>query len=233
MTKATGDKVHVCCITVWHQVPSSVASDLEHQCNEWRQGNLSQEERELAESLTTKVAAERAMLSSLLHQLPALGGFEREEVDEQILQCEEKIALYNDLLKPVRMNAAAKVEGLTEGQGMWIPRCYGLLGRDGSYQTVWREWLRAVAVPWVLGEVAVETIDPHGGRFLPLERYIVNLCGEVPLPIQGKNQVEIAVRELRYMMTSSIELTIDFMRLRRMLMRYPVGEMYLHPTAIH
>jgi hypothetical protein len=53
-------------------------------------------------------------------------------------------------------------------------------------------------VPWVSGEVDVDIINDKGERFLPLERYIVNLCGEVPLPIQGKNQVEIAVRELRY-----------------------------------
>lgn len=198
MTKANGDKVHVCSVTVWHQVPSSIATDLEKQCNEWRQGNLSLEERELAASLGEKLAGERAMLSSLLQQLPTLTGYERDEIDEQILHCEEKITLYNELLKPVRLHAAAKVEGLTEGQGMWIPRSYGLLGREGSYQTVWREWLRAICVPYVLGEVDMDIINSQGGKFLPLERYVVNLCGEVPLPIQGKSQVEIAVRELRY-----------------------------------
>lgn len=198
MTKANGDRVHVCSITIWQPVPTSVAKELENQCTEWRKGNLSQEKRELAESLTSKLANERALLSSLLEQLTYQIGQERDEIDEQILQCEEKIALYNDLLKPIRLHAAAKVEGLTEGQGIWIPRCYGLLGREEGYQTLWREWLRAVAVPWVNGEVDVDMINDEGLRFLPLERYIVNLCGEVPLPIQGKTQVEISVRELRY-----------------------------------
>ena len=198
MTKANGDRVHVCSITVWHPVPQSIAAELETQCNEWRQGNLSLEERELAESLSTKLANERSTLSTLLHQLPQLHGPDRESCDDQILQCEEKIALYNDLLKPIRMHAAAKVEGLTEGQGMWLPRCYGLLGKEAGYQTLWREWLRAMAVPWVMGEVDVDVISGQGGRFLPLERYVVNLCGEIPVPIQGKNQVEVAVRELRY-----------------------------------
>jgi len=198
MTKANGDQVHVCCITIWHPVPTPIANELEKQCDEWRRGNLSQEERELAEALSSKLATERALLSALLQQLATLVGPEREELDEQILQCEEKIALYNDLLKPVRLHAAAKVEGLTEGQGMWLPRCYGLLGRDGSHQTVWREWLRAVAVPWVADEVNVDLVNSQGGRFLPLERYVINLCGEVPLPVQGKNQVEILVREMRY-----------------------------------
>ncbi|SRR5437762_2057116 len=198
MTKANGDRIHVCSITIWQPVPPSVATELESQCTEWRKGNLSLEERELAESLGSKLANERALLSSLLQQLAFQIDQDRDDIDEQILQCEEKIALYNDLLKPVRLHAAAKVEGLTEGQGMWIPRCYGLLGREEGYQTVWREWLRAVVVPWVSGEVDVDIVNDKGLRFLPLERYIVNLCGEVPLPIQGKTQVEIAVRELRY-----------------------------------
>jgi hypothetical protein len=197
MTKANGDKIHGCCITLWHPVSARVAADLEQQCLEWRQANLTLEERQLAESLSNKVAHERAMLSSLLQQLATLTGPEREEIDQQILHCEEKVALYNDLLKPVRLHATAKVEGLTESHGMWIPRVYGLLGSDGSHQTVWREWLRAIAVPYVWGEVHVESINPSCGKFLPLERYVVNMCGEVPLPIPGKNQVEIAVRELR------------------------------------
>jgi DENN (AEX-3) domain len=198
MTKANGEQVHVCCITVWHPVPQGIANELEKQCEEWRKGNLSQEEREIAQALSSKLAIERAMLSTLLQQLPSLVGADRDDIDEQILQCEEKIALYNELLKPVRLHAAAKVEGLTEGQGMWIPRCYGLLGRDGSYQTVWREWLRAITVPWVAGEVNLDLINSQGDRFLPLERYVVNICGEVPLPTQGKTQVELAVRELKF-----------------------------------
>ena len=197
MTKGNGDRVHICAVTIWHPVPINVATDLESQCLEWRKENLSLEERELAESLSSKLANERAQLSSLLQQLPYQTGQERNNADEKILHCEEKITLFNDLLKPVRLHAAAKVEGLTQGQGMWIPRCYGLLGREEGYQTLWREWLRAIAVPWVAGEVDVDFMPDNGGRFLPLERYIVNLCGEVPLPIQGKSQIEIAVRELR------------------------------------
>jgi len=207
MTKANGDMVYVCSITIWVPVQPSIAQDLERQCREWRQGNLSLEERELAESLTNKLANERSQLSSLLLLLPSLFGREREQLDEQILQSEERIALYNDLLKPIRTHAAAKVDGLTEGQGMWLPRCYGLLGRESGYQSVWREWLRAIAVPWVSGEVHVPWMNDKGDRFLPLDRYIVNICGEVPLPLQGRSQVEIAVRELKYATPSQVDLT--------------------------
>ena len=67
MTKANGDRVHVCSITIWQPVPTSVATELENQCTEWRKGNLSLEERELAESLSSKLANEKALLSSLVN----------------------------------------------------------------------------------------------------------------------------------------------------------------------
>jgi hypothetical protein len=153
-------------------------------------------------------------------------------LDEQILQSEEKIALYNELLKPIRTHAAAKVEGLTEGQGMWLPRCYGVLGREAGFQGVWSAWLRAVAVPWVTGEVDVLAVNEKGDRFLPLERYVVNLVGEVPLPIQGRTQVEVAVRELKYISTLFIDLTIDSTPRKRDPTRYPIGVTYHTPTAI-
>jgi hypothetical protein len=199
MTKANGDRIHVCSVTIWHALPSSVAADLEKQCETWRQVNLSLEEREVAESLSSKLAEQRALLSSLTQQLSRLSISDRRQIDEQISQCVEKIGLYNELLLPIRLHTAARIEGLTEGQGMWIPRCYGLLGREEGYQTMWREWLRAIAVPWVSGEVDVDIVNSRGAGFLPLERYVVNLCGEVPIPIPGKSQVEVAVRELRYM----------------------------------
>jgi hypothetical protein len=207
MTKATGDKVYVCAITIWVPLPSHVADALEKQCREWRTGNLSSEERELAESLGAKLAFQWRLLSSLFQQRPFVTGSQVDEIEEQISQCQEKITLLNDLLVPIRLHAAARVEGLTEGQGMWIPRCYGLLGREEGYQNVWKEWLRAIAVPWVSDEVDVGINNVRGATFLPLERYVVNLCGEIPLPIQGKNQVEIAVRELRH---SSHDLQVDY-----------------------
>lgn len=202
--------MHACCVTIWLPIPSNTAAELEKQCVEWRQATLTPEEREVAEALSQKLANERAHLSHLLHQLPFHHGSARDILDDQILQCEEKIALYNDLLKPIRLHAATKVEGLTEAQGMWLPRAYGLLGRQEGFVSVWREWLRAVLVPYAGDEVDVG----FGGRFLPLERYVVNLCGEVPLPIQGRNQVEIAVRELRYLLILILTL-IEIVRLKR------------------
>ena len=162
---------------------------------------MSNEERELAASLGERLASERATLSQLLAKLPSMasGSPAREALEERISTVEEKIGLMADMLRPVRHGAAAKIDGLTDGEtGLWTPRAYGILGRDESLTSFWKEWLRAVVVPMTDGAVLrVPPSSPKVGRWLPLERYVVNLCTEALSPISSKTQVEIAVRELR------------------------------------
>jgi len=162
---------------------------------------MTNEERELAASLGERLASERANLSSLLAKLPSAvsGSAAREALEEQISAVEEKIGLMTDMLRPVRHGAASKIDGLTDGEtGLWTPRAYGILGRDGNMTSFWKEWLRAVVVPMTDGGVLrVPPSSPKVGRWQPLERYVVNLCTEALSPISSKTQVELAVRELR------------------------------------
>lgn len=123
----------------------------------------------------------------------------REALDEEIVETEERIALMADLLRPVRHGAASKIEGLTDGEtGLWIPRAFGILGKDGSLTSFWKEWLKAIVVPMMNGGILrVPASSPKIGMWQPLERYVVNLCAEAPSPDSSKTQVEIAIRELR------------------------------------
>ena len=162
---------------------------------------MTDEERELASSLGERLALERVKLSRLLAALPMVpsGSQERENLEEEISAVEEKIGLMTDLLRPVRHGAAAKIDGLTDGEtGLWIPRSYGILGRDPSLTSFWKEWLRAVVVPMTNGGIMrVPPTSPRVGMWQPLERYVVNLCAEALSPISSKTQVELSIRELR------------------------------------
>lgn len=121
-----------------------------------------------------RLAAERTKLSRLLIKLqevsktPAL----RDELDDEISQTEERIALMADLLRPVRHGAASKIEGLTDGEtGLWVPRAYGVLGKDQSMTSFWKEWLKAVVVPMLDGAIErVPESSPKVGIWAPLER---------------------------------------------------------------
>lgn len=201
MTGDDNSKIYGITVIVWMPLGQDAAANVERRCEQWRQSHMTNEERELAASLGERLASERAHLSQLLAKLPhaASGSAARETLEEQISAVEEKISLMADMLRPVRHGAAAKIDGLTDGEtGLWTPRAYGILGRDASMTGFWKEWLRAVVVPMTDGGVIrVPPSSPKVGRWQPLERYVVNLCTEALSPISSKTQVELAVRELR------------------------------------
>jgi len=201
MTNGDNSRLYGICIIIWIPLSSDASEELERQCADWRKKHMSDEERELANSLGERLAMERAKLSELLTKLPCMtsGSTERDALEEQISAVEEKIGLMADMLKPVRHGAASKIEGLTDGDtGLWIPRAYGILGRDATLTSFWKEWLRAVVVPMTNGGVLrIPPSSPYVGIWQPLERYVVNLCAEALSPMSSITQVELAVRELR------------------------------------
>ncbi|KAL8902593.1 MAG: hypothetical protein Q9207_004560 [Kuettlingeria erythrocarpa] len=201
MTTGDNSRLYGICIIVWMPLNEEASQELERKCEDWRRDNMTDEERELASSLGERLAVERVKLSRLLAALPtvASGSQERENLEDDISAVEEKIGLMADLLRPVRHGAASKIDGLTDGEtGLWIPRSYGILGRDPSLTTFWKEWLRAVVVPMTNGGILrVPPTSPKVGMWQPLERYVVNLCAEAVSPISSKTQVEVSIRELR------------------------------------
>lgn len=201
MTTDNGSRLHAICVIVWIPLNQNAAEELEKRCEEWRKDNMTDEERELAASLGERLASERAKLSRLLAQLPTVpsGSESREQLEDEISAVEEKIGLMTDLLRPVRHGAASKIEGLTDGDtGFWIPRAYGILGREGTMTSFWKEWLKAIVVPMTEGSVQrVPPPSPRMGLWQPIERYVMNLCTEAFAPISSKTQVELAIRELR------------------------------------
>ncbi|KAJ5150657.1 uncharacterized protein N7500_010846 [Penicillium coprophilum] len=201
MTTDNGSRLHAICVIIWIPLNPNAAEELEKRCEEWRKDNMTDEERELAASLGERLASERAKLSRLLAQLPTVpsGSESREQLEDEISAVEEKIGLMTDLLRPVRHGAASKIEGLTDGDtGFWIPRAYGILGRESTMTSFWKEWLKAIVVPMTEGSLQhVPPPSPRMGVWQPLERYVMNLCTEAFCPISSKTQVELAIRELR------------------------------------
>ncbi|KAL2205357.1 DENN-domain-containing protein [Sarocladium strictum] len=201
MTSDDNSKLYGITVIIWTALTAEVADEVERKCEQWRQNHMSNEERELAASLGVRLAGERTHLSHLLAKLPTMpsGSAARDRLEDEISTVEEKIALMTDMLRPLRHGAASKIEGLTAGEsGLWIPRAFGVMGKDAANMSFWKEWLRAVSVPMTDGGILrVPPSSPRVGRWQPLERYVVNLCTEAFSPLGSKTQVEIGVRELR------------------------------------
>lgn len=201
MTAADGSRIHGVCIIIWIPMGQRAAAELDKRCEEWRRANLTDAERELAASLVERLAVERAKLSELLAQLPAApsGTDARDELEENIGTVEERINMMSDMLRPLLHGSVSKIEGLADGEtGLWVPRAYGILGKDSSMTGLWKEWLRVITVPMLGGAILrVPPSSPKVGMWRPIERYVLGLCVDAPAPTMSRTQTELAIRELR------------------------------------
>ncbi|EXJ82536.1 hypothetical protein A1O3_06349 [Capronia epimyces CBS 606.96] len=200
MTAGDNSRLTGVCITVWVPVSRQIAVDLEKKCDEWRKAHMSEAEREMAISLAERLTVESAKLSRLLAQLPQVShdSAAREELEDEISAVEEKISVMSDMLKPLRHGSVSEIQGLsTSDTTFWIPRVYGILGKDGAMASFWRQWLRAIVVPMTDGGILrVPASSPKVGMWQPLERYVSTLCLEAPSPTSSKVQIQTSIREL-------------------------------------
>ncbi|KIX04120.1 uncharacterized protein Z518_07673 [Rhinocladiella mackenziei CBS 650.93] len=200
MTAADNSRITAVSVTVWLPVNREIAIDLEKRCEEWQKAHMSEAEREMASSLAQRLTSESAKLSRLLTQLPQVsqGSRAREELEDEISAVEEKIALMSDMLRPLHHGSVSEIQGLTSGETrFWIPRSYGILGKDSTMANFWRQWLRAIVIPMTDGGVLrVPASSPRVGMWQPLERYVATLCLEAPCPMSSKVQVQVSIREL-------------------------------------
>ena len=201
LTAADNTKSPAVCVVIWIPLDRKASDALETKCEEWRRSHMSEAERELAASLGERLAAERAKLSRLLARLPKTeyGTDERDGLEDEIQVVEEKIALMSDMLKPLRHGAANRIEGLTDSDtGLWLPRAYGIMGKDQSMVSFWKEWLKAIVVPMMDSAVlGVPPSSPKTGMWQPLERYAHIICTQALRPMTSKVQVEVCIREAR------------------------------------
>lgn len=200
MTASDNSRLYGVQVTVWIPVSPQIALDIERKSQEWQKDHMSEAEREMAVSLADRLAVESAKLSRLLTQLPQLpdGSHSREDLEEEISAVEEKIGVMSEMLRPLRHGSNQAIPGLTTGDTQfWIPRAYGIIGRDSAMANFWRQWLRAVVVPMMDGSVLrIPPSSPKTGMWQPLERYVSTLCLEAPAPVSSKTQVQLSIREL-------------------------------------
>lgn len=201
MTAGDNSRITAVSVTIWIPVHRDIATALDKKCEEWRKAHMSEAERELATSLAERLAMESTKLSRLLTQLPQASqdSQEREALEEEIGAVEEKISVMSDMLRPLRHTSESDIQGLAGGETRyWIPRTYGISGKDSTMANFWRQWLRAVIVPMTDGGVLrVPASSPKVGTWQPLERYVATLCLEAPCPMSSKIQVQTSIRELQ------------------------------------
>ncbi|KAG9307791.1 hypothetical protein G9A89_023356 [Geosiphon pyriformis] len=185
MTQEDGSKRYGICLTTFEPISESLAKDIDLLHKDWCAKNMTASQIEYANHLATKMRYEKQKVETARIKLDSvvdLTSGQRDEIEREKLEAEEKVSLYVELLQPIK-------SGIVDITKLWLPKCIGVIS-ELPWHDVLRDWLCAVAMPMVQGLKEPKQLE------LPLERYIVNLVHEIPVPPPGKLQVAISVNDL-------------------------------------
>ena len=97
--------------------------------------------------------------TSILLQGKVVSNKELEEIAQERSDAKEKLALYSELLQPIKL-------GVLDKSSLWVPKCIGIISHL-PWHDVLKDWLCAVVIPMVEG--LKERNDPIKS-LIPLER---------------------------------------------------------------
>ena len=119
-------------------------------------------------------------------------GNQTTQVRDAIAETIEKVNLYHDLLAPMRNSVCFDISKV------YVPRCIGVLSH-WPWHDLMKDWLCEVFK--ICGGSTTSGPDlgeKNHGISIPLERYLVQLLYETPLPPPGKLELEIPVGRMTF-----------------------------------
>ncbi|CAH1758796.1 14217_t:CDS:10 [Entrophospora sp. SA101] len=196
MTQEDGSKRYGVCLTTYYApLPDHLIEELEVLHKKWCEANMAPSELEYIKHLLEKVKQERRRVEtakatiSLQRSSNTTMGDKNDELDEILKEkadAEDKLDLYLQLLEPIKL-------GVFDSTKLWLPKAIGIVSHF-PWHDILKDWLCAVVMPMV--DSLKENNHNRLKTRLPLERYIVNLVHEIPLPPPGKAQVAISVNDM-------------------------------------
>ncbi|KAI9019384.1 AEX-3 domain-containing protein [Phycomyces nitens] len=188
MTDENGRSIYGTCVVFYEPLSSKLYNPVNKAIQEWIQANMSASTIEYAQHLQGKISEEQhqleehgAILATLatLTTTPEIQA-EREILEEKVRTSQENLALYSELLVPVRM-------GICEAKQIWVPKCVGVLG-GMPWMDLLGDWIRILvdAVVGVRGH-------KHENSAINIESAVFNLIREVPLPSPGRFETRLTI----------------------------------------
>ncbi|TPX71796.1 hypothetical protein SpCBS45565_g00951 [Spizellomyces sp. 'palustris'] len=208
ITEETGAKCYGVCVTVYERLQSQHAAELEQITQELRSGSLGSSDLEYIQHIQSQLAENQEALlharlgitgitgiteqrtsitsrtAPKLAATPSTPDSDSVTTEHTIQDAEEKVKLYRDLLAPLNTL-------LADAENVYIPRTIGVLSH-WPWHDFLKDWLCEV-LRVVRGEYDE---CPHSKAVAPLERFVVNLIHEIPLPPPGKLELSIHVGQL-------------------------------------
>ncbi|KAI8826732.1 AEX-3 domain-containing protein [Fimicolochytrium jonesii] len=200
ITEETGQKLYGVTVTTYERLHSNHAAEIESIAQDMRSSALGSTDLEYIQHIRSQLAAKQEALlharmgisdphslgireaesrkSSITSGSPALA------TANTLQDVEEKVKLYRDLLAPL-------TSLLVDVENVYVPRSIGVLSH-----WPWHDFLK----DWLCEVVRVMRGDydecPQNKVIAPLERFVINLIHEIPLPPPGKLEISLHVGQL-------------------------------------
>jgi len=168
------------CVTIYEPIVEQQQSEYKQIAETWTRENYTTDEIEHACATNEKLQNSQKQLEELRKSCA-----EDEDVspaqEAQIFELEEAIVLYTSLLAPYS-------RAVTSVENIHVPKAIAIVCKWPFY-TLFKDYLSVI--------VARSIIPDMTSLQLSIERYITNICNEIPLPPPGKFEVAIGIDELR------------------------------------
>ncbi|KAJ3413960.1 hypothetical protein HDV05_007249 [Chytridiales sp. JEL 0842] len=187
ITEETGAKSYGVCVTIYEKLHPNIQHQLEVLLDDWKSECIATSDIEYMQHIQSQLAANQETIlkaKSGIHD-PRFGD---EDTAEIIAMAEEKVALFRELLRPMQATI------LVDAEHCYAPRTIGLISH-WPWHDVFVDWLREMlrVVGGVYDDVSAMTSPWRA----PLERCLINIVHEIPLPPPGRVELSISVGQLR------------------------------------
>ncbi|KAJ3390675.1 hypothetical protein HDU92_000343 [Lobulomyces angularis] len=174
ITEGMGTKIYGVCVTIYEKVQQNLLLQLEDAIAKWKEENAPSIAFEYITGLGPKIDYERETIAEARkNNDPDL-----KEIEES---AQERIHFFNNLMRPYQDTLLLDKENIFE------PKTIGV-----TSHWPWHDLLK----DWLCELVRLTKESYHQNSpvlIAPIERYIVNLIYEIPLPPPGKLEVSISI----------------------------------------
>ncbi|KAJ8331147.1 hypothetical protein QVD99_005806 [Batrachochytrium dendrobatidis] len=176
ITEENGAKCYGTCIIIYEKPSEEIRVQLQSLISEWEENNLAESDIEYVQHVKSQLEFHKEKLRLLQEYVnDSVDLNERRELEAAE---EEKVCIYEELLTPLKQTILANLEHV------YVPRCLGLLSHWPWYNIL-KDWLCELV------RMVRNADSLHG--YIPLERCIVNIIHEIPLPPPGKLEIVINI----------------------------------------
>ncbi|KAJ3226977.1 hypothetical protein HDU81_006988 [Chytriomyces hyalinus] len=194
VTEENGSKLYGVCLVLYEPIQEPLASQFEEMIESWRVDCVATTDLEYLQHIQSQLASNQERMLKLKSGMTQTAP---EDLEDMLADAEEKVALFRERLKEMEHVVPIDIEHV------YVPRAVGIVSRWAFFD-LFSDWLKEMVRVVKSDDSLIRNGDgfddeererkPQAVRVnIPLERLLVNLIHEIPLPPPGRVEVKISI----------------------------------------